>query len=420
MSTLSTTTQSLSAYTNTNTNTMSTLSALTEYTSSTITTTKKEYKTNSTEHIVQIGCGVVGGAYARAFHDYGFHLTCIDVMSNIIKGLKDDGLVAYHKNELPSNLNADIILISVPTPLDVSEETFANEKVDKLVEAGSLTMEQAKTVKRENRKLRRLSMKYVWSTIDTCVDLIEKSSGKTPIIVLRSTVHAGVTEEFRKQIASKTDKKFFLGFQPEFLRAVSALEDAKHPWKIIFGTETEEGEDYQRLFDMYSSFVQGDRSKVKWMQICEAEMMKVVHNYFNAFKISFANGMMGALHHINPNIDAQNVMNTIVETCEGLMNPKYGLRVGSAYGGVCLPKDAPEMIYYCPPGPIKDFFAGAEEVNDWMKEHPELQREMKESPNWVSFEELMGNKTTSKKNYEPRKQHDIEVQKQEQEIVKTV
>ena len=377
------------------------------------------YKTNSNEHIVQIGCGVVGGAYARAFHTYGFKLTCIDVMKHIIEGLNKDGLTAYHKDDLPKGLNADIILISVPTPLDISEEREANKKVDDLLKVGSLTQEQGKVLKRENRKLRRLSMKYVWSTIDTCAELINTSTGKTPIVVLRSTVHAGVTAEFKKQLESKTNKSFFLGFQPEFLRAVSALEDAMHPWKIIFGTESEQGEDYERLFDMYSSFVKGDRSKVKWMQICEAEMMKVVHNYFNAFKISFANGMMGALHYINPKIDAQNVMNTIVETCEGLMNPKYGLKVGAAYGGVCLPKDAPEMIYYCPPGPIKDFFAGAEEVNDWIKETPELQKVLKESPNWVSFEELMGNKSSGKKEYKQRNQHDLEIQKKEQEIVNT-
>ena len=380
---------------------------------------KGGYQANSDEHIVQIGCGVVGNSYCRAFRNYGFKLTCIDVMKNIIEGLRRDGMTAYHKDYIPETVNADIVLISVPTPLDVSEETEANEKVDALLKAGSLTEEQAGLLKRQNRRLRRLSMKYVWSTVDTCVQLIEQSTGKTPIIVLRSTVHAGVTAEFKKRIEAKTNKKFFLGFQPEFLRAVSATQDAMHPWKVIFGTDSDEGEDYKRLFDMYSAFVKGDRSKVKWMPICEAEMMKVVHNYFNAFKISFSNAMMGALHHINPKIDAQNVMNTIVETCEGLMNPKYGLKVGSAYGGVCLPKDAPEMIYYCPSGPIKDFFAGAEEVNDWIKQTPELQREMKESPNWVSFEELMGKKST-KKEYAERPQHLKDIQEQEKRIVNTL
>lgn len=363
--------------------------------------TEMEYKTNSKEHIVQIGCGVVGGAYAKAFHKYGFDLTCIDVIPKIIEDLKQDGLTAFHKDDFPKDLNADIVLISVPTPLDISEETNANEKVDELFKAGSLTEEQTKLLKRSNRKLRRLSMKYVWSTLDTCVQLIEKSTGSTPIIVLRSTVHAGITAEYKKKLQEKTSKPFFLAFQPEFLRAVSAVEDAMNPWKIIFGTEKEDSEEYERLFEMYSPFVKGDRKKVKWMPICEAEMMKVVHNYFNAFKISFANGMLGALHHINPEINAQNVLNTIVETCEGLMNPKYGLRVGSAYGGVCLPKDVPEMVYYCPPGPIQDFFHGAEEVNQWIKETPELQKEMKESPNWVSYKDLM-------KNPHPKKVHDYQ------------
>eukprot|EP01083_Nonionella_stella_P077317 211072_1 len=46
---------------------------------------------DSQEHIVQIGCGVVGGAYARAFDEYGFDVSCIDVAPNIIDGLTKDG-----------------------------------------------------------------------------------------------------------------------------------------------------------------------------------------------------------------------------------------------------------------------------------------------------------------------------------------
>jgi len=68
-----------------------------------------------------------------------------------------------------------------------------------------------------------------------------------------------------------------------------------------------------------------------------AEMMKYVHNLFNATKISFFNEMHVVCQKLG--IDSQAVNSLVVKSAEGMWNPKYGTAGGRPYGGSCLPKD---------------------------------------------------------------------------------
>lgn len=312
---------------------------------------------SSDEHIVQIGCGVVGGAYAKAYKHYGFKLTGLDVVPSIIQKMNKAGIPCYHPNDLPKDLNADILLLSVPSPLDQEKQ--------------------------------RLSMKYLWSTLKTTAQLIEQSKGKDIIVVIRSTAPPGLTEEYEKRLKELTDKKFHIAFQPEFLRAVSCEEDALKPWKVIFGYR--KGDDKQieeRLSKVFLKFVNGRKDLLQILTLQEAEFFKLIHNYSNALRISFANCMYGIGQHINPEIDVQKLLYLVTETAENFLSKKYGLRVGAPYGGTCLPKDTPEMAGVAPEGPLKDFVNATTNINSWITEHKELQRKLEISPNWVDHEYL--------------------------------
>lgn len=107
------------------------------------------------ESIIQVGCGVVGGAYAKAYLHHGFEVRGFDVVPAIMEKMNAAGIPCCHPDECPADLNAEIVLLSVPTPLI--------------------------------KETQRLDMKYVWSTVSLCVKLIEQSSGRAPIIVIRST-----------------------------------------------------------------------------------------------------------------------------------------------------------------------------------------------------------------------------------------
>ncbi|CAM9192258.1 unnamed protein product [Ectocarpus sp. 6 AP-2014] len=309
------------------------------------------------ENVVQIGCGVVGGAYAKAYVHHGFSLTGFDVVPAIIDKMNDAGVKCFHPDDCPSDLNADIVLLSVPTPLI--------------------------------KETQRLDMKYVWSTIPLVVKLIEQSSGLTPILVIRSTVPPGTTLKWEAEVRAKTDKPFQVAFQPEFLRAVSCEEDARAPWQIVFGCAKDADDTRARMSNCFLDFVGRDENKLTVLTIAEAEFMKLVHNYANGLKISFANCIYGLAHELDPSIDAQKVLYLVSSTAECFLSRKYGLRVGAPYGGVCLPKDVPELTSLAPEGSVfREFLSGTGKINEWITNTPSLKVELTESPNWVSPSEL--------------------------------
>lgn len=79
-------------------------------------------------------------------------------------------------------------------------------------------------------------------------------------------------------------------------------------------------------------------------------------------------------------------------TAECFLSRKYGLRVGAPYGGVCLPKDVPELTSLAPEGSVfREFLSGTGKINDWIAsaEAKNLRVTLDESPNWVSPESLV-------------------------------
>jgi len=327
-------------------------------------TTIAKSTTNSQERILQIGCGVVGSANIKAYKYYGFDVIGLDVIPEIIKKMNDCGIETRHPNDDLTDWNdVSVILISVPTPLD--------------------------------KETKRLSMKYVWSTVDTIVSVINNST-KRVIVTMRSTVPPGLTRHFRDAIAQKTKKEFYVAFQPEFLRAVTAEEDALHPWKVLFGYDKDDIEVYKRLRPMLLRFVNNDENHLRIMTLEEAEVHKCIHNFSNGLRISFANAIYGMISNINKTleceIDTQNVLNCVSDTAESFLNPRYGIRVGQPYGGVCLPKDCPELIgmakEYKTDERLINFLEGVELTNEWIAEKTDLQKTMDESPNLMKFSDL--------------------------------
>jgi len=260
-------------------------------------------------NIVQIGCGIVGNAYVDAYIKAGCQVTGLEASDRIIDKLKDK-INIYHidsQNEIASIKNVDYIMISVCTPL----------KDDKL------------------------DTSYLYNTIPN-VALILRSSPNA-IVVIRSTVPPETTIKYQSKLQNVYGDKVSVAFQPEFLRAASAHEDAENPWHIVCGVNNEK--DAKKLIDLYSKFVH--INKISIIKIEEAEMLKMFHNCFNAAKISFFNqcGLLidsiNQTHAIDINIDV--ITQTLVKTCEGLKNPKYGTLSGHAYYGSCLPKDSAEL-----------------------------------------------------------------------------
>ena len=162
-----------------------------------------------------------------------------------------------------------------------------------------------------------------------------------PVVVLRSTVYPGSTENIIKPILEEhaegaVGEKFGLCFQPEFLREGSSVEDFYNPPFTVIGTECKKSE--SKVRELFESFP-GDFVTTSYSA---AEMLKLTCNVFHALKISFANevGRLGR----SLGIDSREVMGLVCKDKSLNISSAY-LRPGFAYGGSCLPKDLRAMLY---------------------------------------------------------------------------
>ena len=262
-------------------------------------------------HIVQIGFGCVGSAYGKAYDSKGFMVTGLEASKALIDKYKNT-MNIYHidsKQEIENIKDVDFIMISVCTPLNLKDD--------------------------------KLDLSYLFNTIPNVATILKKSPDA--FVIIRSTVPPTTTKEYKQKLSKLLEKEPKVLFQPEFLRAVSAVEDAKHPWHVVLGVD--KGIDVTKLISLYSKFV--DRSDISILTVEEAEIMKVYHNCFNAAKISFFNQCDMLCEEINKRhnttINMNAISETLTRTCEGLRNPKYGTKTKHAYYGSCLPKDSAEL-----------------------------------------------------------------------------
>src|SRR5262249_32812922 len=68
-----------------------------------------------------------------------------------------------------------------------------------------------------------------------------------------------------------------------------------------------------------------------------AELVKCVHNIFNATKISFWNEIWDVCRRLD--VSSDDVAAIGARAAQGSISTEYGTRGGQPYGGACLPKD---------------------------------------------------------------------------------
>eukprot|EP00171_Calliarthron_tuberculosum_P013782 IDg13782t1 len=278
--------------------------------------------------LVQIGCGVVGHAYAQAFADAGHDVFGVEASRSRMEQLADAYPMRHVSEDLSDIEHVDFILLSINTPLDPATGA--------------------------------LSMRYLWSSVENVTALLRTSPDA--LVVVRSTVTLGFCAEYRTALGERLGAQPRICFQPEFLRAKSALSDARAPWHVVLGADdASEVSDYAAF---QRQFV--DASRISICTIDEAEVMKIFHNSYNAMKISYFNHAARLCNSMEgKNIDPERTFRLLASTCEGLLNPLYGLTPGHAYYGSCLPKDSAELAHMEERSGLPErLFASVVAVND--------------------------------------------------------
>ncbi len=250
--------------------------------------------------IVMVGSGVVGTATGKGFLLHGHDVTFVDINHGRLTALKSEGLNATDRLELSPE--PAIIFLTLPTP-------HSGAKYDLSV--------------------------FIKGVRDVGDALGSDTAFHT--VVVRSTVPPGTSDDLvlpllEQHSGKKVGQGFALASAPEFLRAATALEDFLAPWMTVVASRSERTTEH--LVQLFRPFGGEVRT---FMRPAEAEMVKCVHNIYNAAKISFWNEIWSVSQALGLDCDA--VSATVALSAEGSTNPQYGIQGGAPYGGACLPKD---------------------------------------------------------------------------------
>jgi UDPglucose 6-dehydrogenase len=183
------------------------------------------------------------------------------------------------------------------------------------------------------------------------IGAVLRSKSNYHTVVVKSTVLPGTVDSvvlpLLEQASGKKLGEFGLGFNPEFLREASALEDFLYPDRIVLGADDPLSAAHLReLYDCWD---------VDFLEVNTrtAEMIKYANNCLLATQISVTNEIANLAAALG-GIDAATVMQGVhldhrwnPLNAEGQrVNPKIldFLFPGCGFGGSCFPKDVQALV----------------------------------------------------------------------------
>ncbi len=265
-----------------------------------------------------IGTGYVGLVTGVCFAEMGNHVTCIDIDESKVQKMKDGKCPIYEpglENLMQNSISDKRISFST--------------SYDSINEAKAVFM----AVGTPSRDDGSADLKYLYAALDDLVPFIKDGL----VVVLKSTVPVGTGENVKKYLSDKTDKKFIVVNNPEFLKEGSAVVDFMKPERVIIGTDDNSA--FSLMEKLYRPFMR-QQNRIIRMSNLSAEMTKYAANCFLATKISFMNEIARLCDKTGA--DVTEVRSGI--STDSRIGAQF-LYPGPGYGGSCFPKDVKALVY---------------------------------------------------------------------------
>jgi UDPglucose 6-dehydrogenase len=259
--------------------------------------------------VAMIGAGYVGLVSGACFADFGHVVTCVD---------KDaDKIARLRKGELPI-FEPDLDRL-VAANMHQKRLDFSTDLAGPVANADAVFIAVGTPSRRGDG---HADLSYVHMAAR---EIAAALTGFT-VVVTKSTVPVGTGDEVERIIReARPGADVAVVSNPEFLREGAAIQDFKHPDRIVVGTADDRA---RKVMENLYRPLYLNQAPIMYTSRRTAELIKYAANAFLATKITF--------------------INEIADLCEKVggdvrIGGKF-LHAGPGYGGSCFPKDTVALI----------------------------------------------------------------------------
>ena len=296
--------------------------------------------------VAMIGTGYVGLVSGACFADFGHEVTCVD---------KDTGkIAALARGEMP--IYEPGLPELVATNARGGRLKFTND-LPSAVKAADAVFIAVGTPSRRGDGHADLSFVH-----DAAREIAAALDGFT-VVITKSTVPVGTGDEVERIIReTRPQADVAVVSNPEFLREGAAIQDFKHPDRIVVGTSDARAR--ERMTELYRPLYL-NRSPILFTDRRTAELIKYAANAFLATKITFINEIADLAEKVGA--DVQEIARGI--GLDNRIGSKF-LHAGPGFGGSCFKKDILNLVYIARTyglDEVADYWEQVIDLNDYQK-----------------------------------------------------
>ena len=270
--------------------------------------------------IAMVGSGYVGLVSGACFADFGHDVVCIDKDPAKIESL-NAGIMPIYEPGL-----ADLVMSNARS----GRLSFTTDLAAGIADASAIFIAVGTPSRRGDG---HADLSFVYAVAEEIGQHIKNDA----VVVTKSTVPVGTGDEVERILSEAgLATRFAVASNPEFLREGAAIDDFKHPDRIVIGTEDEWARNVMR--EVYRPLFL-NKSPILFTSRRTSELIKYAANAFLAVKITFINEMADLCEKVGA--DVQDVSRGI--GMDGRIGSKF-LHAGPGYGGSCFPKDTLALL----------------------------------------------------------------------------